>query len=152
MTLALNAGVAAQSYQDQGAPPSPPPRPESSSLDLYCRREAAARTGYVTPDQAARRAQTSGTVGGLFGGAALGALLGGRNAGTGAAIGAGAGLLAGSVVGASNARRAASETERHYDDAYYDCLDAHSAPPPSYAPPSDAIDGPPPPPPPRGQY
>ena len=112
---------------------------------------AARSTGYVTPDQAARRAQTNGSVGGLLGGAALGAILGGRNAGTGAAIGAGAGLLAGSAVGASNADRAARRVERRYDDAYYDCLDANRAPPLGYAP--GPNDGPPPPaPPPRGQY
>ena len=134
--------------QPYGPPPAPPP--DSSSLDLYCRHQAAASTGYVTPAQAARRAQTTGTVGGLFGGAALGALLGGRNAGTGAAIGAGAGLLAGSALGASNAQHAASEVERRYDDAYYGCMDANRAPPPDYIPAPD--DAPPPPPPPRGQY
>ena len=136
--------------QPYGPPPPPPPPPQNSSLDLYCRHEAAASTGYVTPRQAARQAQTGGAVGGLLGGAALGALLGGRHAGTGAAIGAGAGLVAGSAIGANNAQRAASDVERRYDDAYYSCLDANRSPPPDYIPaPNDA---PPPPPPPRGQY
>ena len=145
LVLSMEVGATAQPYGP------PPPPPVSSSLDLYCRHEAAARTGYVTPGQAARQAQTSGTVGGLLGGAAIGALLGGRrNAGTGAAIGAGAGLLAGSAIGANNAQHAASDVERHYDDAYYDCMDANRAPPPDYIPaPNDA---PPPPPPPRGTY
>ena len=70
---------------------------DQRSRDLFCRRDAAARTGYVTPGQAASHEQTKGTVGGTLGGAALGAIIGGAsgNAGAGAAIGAGAGLLAG---------------------------------------------------------
>lgn len=131
-------------------PYGPPPSFQGSSLDLYCRHEAAAQTGYVTPAQAAQRAQANGAVGGLLGGAALGALLGGRHAGTGAAIGAGAGLLAGSAVGSRNAQRAANDAERRYGNAYYACLDANRPPPSDYIPaPNDA---PPPPPPPRSQY
>jgi len=44
--------------------------------DVFCRRDAAARTGYTTPREAARDEQTRGTVGGTLGGAALGAILG----------------------------------------------------------------------------
>ncbi|HKU63692.1 MAG TPA: hypothetical protein VJQ06_01415, partial [Rhizomicrobium sp.] len=44
--------------------------------DMFCRRDAAARTGYTTPGEAARSEQTRGTVGGTLGGAALGAILG----------------------------------------------------------------------------
>src|ERR1700750_1556977 len=55
--------------------------------DIFCRRDAAARTGYTTPREAARDEQTRGTVVGTLGGAALGAVLGaaGGNAGLGAA-------------------------------------------------------------------
>jgi hypothetical protein len=125
--------------------------------DIFCRRDAAARTGYTTPGDAARSEQTRGTVGGTLGGAALGAILGaaGGNAGLGAAAGAGAGLLAGTAIGADNARHAARSVEADYADAYYGCMhqDQRAAsydygdrnyavpPPPGYA------YGPPPPPP-----
>jgi hypothetical protein len=93
--------------------------------DLFCRRDAARRTGYTTPAEAARDEQARGTIGGTLGGAALGAIIGGAsgNAGAGAAIGAGAGLVAGSAIGADNARRAASDIEAEYGDAYYACMD-----------------------------
>lgn len=117
------------------------------SRDLFCRRDAAARTGYVTPGAAASHEQANGTIGGTLGGAALGAIIGGAsgNAGAGAAIGAGAGLLAGSAVGAENARQAASDVQRRYADAYYACMhearvdqngrDYASGPAPAYGPP-----------------
>lgn len=92
--------------------------------DIFCRRDAAARTGYTTPREAARDEQTRGTVGGTLGGAALGAILGaaGGNAGLGAAAGAGAGLIAGTAIGADNARDAARNVEADYSDAYYGCM------------------------------
>jgi len=119
--------------------------------DMFCRRDAAARTGYTTPREAARDEQTRGTVGGTLGGAALGAILGaaGGNAGLGAAAGAGAGLLAGTAIGADNARHAARGVEADYANAYYDCMHedgqqtAYGPPPPA---PGYAY-GPPPPPP-----
>lgn len=93
--------------------------------DLFCRRDAAARTGYVTPGDAARDEQARGAIGGTLGGAVLGAIIGGAagDAGAGAAIGAGAGLLGGAAVGSSNARRAAADVEAAYGDAYYACMD-----------------------------
>jgi hypothetical protein len=115
-----------------------------TSRDLYCRQQAAAQTGYVSPGQAARRAQTTGTVGGLLGGAALGAIFGGRRAGTGAAIGAGVGASAGTAIGSANANAAAADVQQRYASAYYACMNA--APVGGYAPPPDAIDGPPTPP------
>ena len=92
--------------------------------DMFCRRDAAARTGYTTPRDAARDEQTRGTVGGTLGGAALGAIIGAGsgNAGAGAAIGAGAGLIAGTAIGADNARHAASDVQAAYGDAYYACM------------------------------
>jgi hypothetical protein len=121
--------------------------------DMFCRRDAAARTGYNTPGEVARDEQTRGTVGGTLGGAALGAILGaaGGNAGLGAAAGAGAGLLAGTAIGADNARHAANAVEADYANAYYACMhedqradsyyDYGAPPPPAYG------YGPPPPPP-----
>lgn len=110
--------------------------------DMFCRRDAAARTGYTTPGEAARDEQTRGTIGGTLGGAALGAVLGaaGGNAGLGAAAGAGAGLLAGTAIGADNARHAANDVQAAYGDAYYACMheDQRAAgydygpPPPGY--------------------
>jgi uncharacterized protein YcfJ len=124
------------------------PAPSDPSRDMYCRQDAAARTGYQTPGEAARQAQTNGTVGGLLGGAAIGALAGGRHAGTGAAVGAGVGALAGSAIGSSNAHEAAEDVRRRYADAYYACMNGPGYRPDySYgAPPPPPEDYPPPPP------
>jgi hypothetical protein len=108
---------------------APPPDARSAAAerdrDLFCRRDAARRTGYTTPRDAANSEQARGTIGGTLGGAALGAIIGGAagNAGAGAAIGAGAGLVAGSAIGADNARAAARDVEQDYGDAYYACMD-----------------------------
>lgn len=136
---------------DRGTPDGPPPQDQRSAgaqgqqadRDMFCRRDAAARTGYTTPREAARDEQTRGTVGGTLGGAALGAVLGaaGGNAGLGAAAGAGAGLIAGTAIGADNARHAARSVEADYADAYYGCMHQDQrraanydddAPPPGY--------------------
>jgi hypothetical protein len=152
-----------QSYDNRDAPPPPgqnggPGQAQASAQDqhardMFCRHDAAARTGYVTPGQAAHDAQASGSVGGAVGGAALGAAIGSAShaAGAGALIGAGAGLIAGTAIGADNAHRAASDVERAYSDAYYACMDeaddrgpppgpngpdyAYGPPPPGYYPP-----------------
>jgi hypothetical protein len=146
-----HAGDTSPNYDDEdSAPPpasqkAPDSRQASRDRDMFCRRDAAARTGYVTPGQAARDEQARGTIGGTLGGAALGAIIGGAthgNAGTGAAIGAGAGLLAGTAVGSANADRAARDVEHAYSDAYYACMnEASDAPPPR----DYAYDAPPPP-------
>ena len=130
---------------------------DQRSRDMFCRRDAAARTGYVTPGQAARDTRTSSQVGGTLGGAALGAIIGGasHNAGAGALIGAGAGLVAGTAIGSDNAHRAAADVEHAYSDAYYACMDEANdrgpgdreyayGPPPAYAygPPPPAYYGP----------
>jgi len=97
---------------------------DAQDRDMFCRRDAAARTGYTTPRDAAHDEQVRGTVGGTLGGAALGAIIGAGagNAGAGAAIGAGAGLLAGTAIGADNARSAARDVAADYSDAYYACM------------------------------
>jgi hypothetical protein len=141
---------------DRGYPGGPPPgnyqgdaqrnagpqgQQAAADRDMFCRRDAAARTGYTTPREAARDEQTRGTVGGTLGGAALGAVLGAAagNAGLGAAAGAGAGLIAGTAVGADNARHAARDVEADYADAYYACMHedgsrqaGYDGPPPGY--------------------
>jgi hypothetical protein len=142
--------------RDGPPPPAPPPpassqaqndaqngnQPQDSSRDMYCRHAAAARTGYVTPGEAADHAQTSGSFGGAVGGAALGAIIGGAShaAGPGALIGAGAGLIAGTAIGSDNARHAAADVQAAYSDAYYDCMADRGGPPPdgryAYGPPA----------------
>ncbi len=135
---------------DYGPPPSaaqrgqaPTAQQAAADRDMFCRRDAAARTGYTTPGDAAHDEQVRGTVGGTLGGAALGAIIGGAsgNAGAGAAIGAGAGLIAGTAVGADNARHAASDVQAAYGEAYYACMHedgrsaagyGYDAPPPGY--------------------
>lgn len=143
---------------DYGPPPpaaqhgqAPNAQQAAADRDMFCRRDAAARTGYTTPGQAAHDAQVNGTVGGTLGGAALGAIIGAGagNAGAGAAIGAGAGLLAGTAVGASNANHAASDVQAAYGEAYYACMheDGRSAAGYGYGPPPPGYDYPYPPPP-----
>jgi len=168
LTLALTSASALAQTDAPNAPPAqlstpngqpsnaapPPPAAQTAqdrrSRDLFCRRDAAARTGYVTPGQAASREQTNGTVLGTLGGAALGAAIGAAagNAGTGAAIGAGAGLVGGTAMGANNARAAAADVERAYADAYYACMgeaanygpdDEDYAYGPAYGPPPPAV-------------
>jgi hypothetical protein len=139
----------------QGPPqqgPAPSAQQAQAERDMFCRRDAAARTGYTTPDQAASHEQANGTIGGTLGGAALGAVLGAAagNAGLGAAAGAGAGLIAGTAVGADNARHAANDVRAAYADAYYACMheDGQQAAygPPGPPPPGYGYPYPPPPP------
>lgn len=154
------------SYDDRDD--GPPPRAAANqsadaqvqderSRDLFCRRDAAARTGYVTPGEAARDTKTSSQVGGVVGGAALGAIIGGAShaAGPGALIGAGAGLIAGTAIGSDNAHRAAADVEHAYSDAYYACMDEaddRGPPPGAYGPPPPVYAYGPPPPPYYGPY
>jgi hypothetical protein len=136
-----------RNYQDQGRYPGDAQRsaaqgqPSQADRDMFCRRDAAARTGYTTPREAARDEQARGTIGGTLGGAALGAIIGAGagNAGLGAAAGAGAGLIAGTAIGADNARHAARDVEADYANAYYACMHedggrqaAYDGPPPGY--------------------
>ena len=151
-------GPPAQMSNPNGPPPNAPPpsAQDQRSRDLFCRRNAAARAGYVTPGQAAAHEQTNGTVLGTIAGAGLGAAIGAAagNAGAGAAIGAGAGLIGGTAVGANNAQHAAADVERAYADAYYACMGeanggpgdadyAYGPPPPGgYPPPPPYYYGP----------
>src|SRR5206468_1192755 len=106
-------GPPPRGYADEAAPPragesrsaAPSQQQSEADRDIFCRRDAAARTGYVTPREAARDEQARGTVGGTIGGAVLGTVLGAAagNAGLGAAAGAGAGLIAGTAIGSDNA-------------------------------------------------
>lgn len=88
--------------------------------DAMCRGFAANRAG-VPGDSAAAAAFGSAAAGTILG-AAVGGLLGGSD---GAAVGAGMGLFTGGVVGAGNAQVAAGETQRRYDQVYFQCMYAH---------------------------
>jgi hypothetical protein len=150
-------------YSDNGQRGAPPPSAQSDAQasaqdqrdrDMFCRRDAAARTGYTTPGQAASDEQARGTIGGTLGGAALGAIIGAGagNAGLGAAAGAGAGLIAGTAIGSDNAHHAAADVQAAYGDAYYACMHedgrsaaGYGAPPPGYGPGYGYGYGPPPP-------
>lgn len=134
------------------------------SDDLECQRYAQYQTG-PNPNEAGVNAGVQSAAVGTAIGAVAGAALGGRS---GAATGAGAGLLLGSAAGAGAAEQTARGTQRHYDNAYVQCMYAkgHRVPVPasqyhaaqpyngqSYAPPAASIPPPPPgnpPPPPSG--
>lgn len=96
--------------------------------DSTCRGFAANRAG-VPGESAAAAGFGSAAVGTILG-AAVGGLLGGSD---GAAVGAGMGLFTGGVVGAGNAQVAASETQRRYDQFYFQCMYAqgHRVPAPA---------------------
>jgi hypothetical protein len=140
----LNAPGNAQGDNSDDRRPATQQQAQARSRDLFCRRDAAARTGYISPDQAASHEQANGSVGGTLLGAAAAAAIGSASghAGAGALIGAGAGLIAGTAVGEDNARRAARDVERDYADAYYACMNeasddrpadyAQAPPPPRY--------------------
>ncbi len=88
--------------------------------DSTCRGFAANRAG--VPNEAAAAAGVGSAAVGTVLGAAVGGLLGGSN---GAAVGAGMGLFTGGIVGANNAQIAGSETQRRYDQFYFQCMYAH---------------------------
>ena len=127
-----------QGAPQQGAAPSA--QQAQADRDIFCRRDAAARTGYTTPREAARDEQTRGTVGGTLGGAALGAVMGAPPAmPVWAPRPARARVCSPEPPSAPTMpamRRAMSQAA--YADAYYACMHednrqaAYDAPPPGY--------------------
>lgn len=121
------------------------------SDDFVCRDFAHTQVGGQTAQQAAGQAAVGSAVVGTAIGAVAGAAIGGSQ---GAAVGAGTGLLVGSAVGTDAARSSGYGSQRHYDNAYIQCMYAkgHRVPVPgnvSYSrPPVKAVDAgfPPPPP------
>ena len=124
---------------DPGAPPASAPAEKPAAPEkraaaaapfqvkhdqYYCGFLAQAMIGNITPEQIARREQTSGVIMGGLGGAFLGALLGGSggHSGTSATVGAGAGLLAGAAMGSNSAHRASDDLRSRYDAAYTWCM------------------------------
>jgi hypothetical protein len=115
--------------------------------NIACQGYAQAVLGNGAAPQAVNDRAAAGAVATTAVGAATGAIIGSASnqGGQGAAIGAGVGLL----VGAINAANASSATQwqlqRHYDNAYLQCMYAkgnrvpvrmsYSGPPPGYATP-----------------
>lgn len=127
--------------------------------DMYCRDYAFQQIGGKAREQSANSAAIGNAVVGTAIGAVAGAAIGGRG---GAGAGAGMGLIVGSASGAEASRGAVYGSQRHYDNAYVQCMYARGhrvplngtylhAPAPSAAP--TAVPPPPPagmpPPPPR---
>src|SRR3990170_4108630 len=123
------------------------------SDDAICRQWAAQQTG-ITAQQTSTDNTVGGAVVGTVVGAALGAAIGAAagSPATGAAVGAGAGLLGGTTMGAGNAYGAAVSVQRHYDNAYVQCMYAkgNQVPVPRGSQPGYTSSAAPPPPPPPG--
>lgn len=84
-----------------------------------CREYASEQIGGTNANQAAANAGVASAAVGTVVGAAAGAAIGGRN---GAAVGAGGGLLMGSAAGTGAAQSSAYGTQRHYDNAFIQCM------------------------------
>lgn len=99
--------------------------------DVWCRHDALAQIGGKSASEAARESAVSSAAVGTAVGALAGAAIGGNS--QGAAVGAGAGLLMGSAVGSDAARASGYGTQRHYDNAYIQCMYAkgHRVPVPA---------------------
>ena len=86
--------------------------------DADCRNYAQSQVG-GTADQSATNAGVRSAAVGTVVGAVAGAAIGGRDA---AGVGAGTGLVVGSVAGTGAAQSSAYGTQRHYDNAYIQCM------------------------------
>ena len=125
--------------------------------DASCRQFAHEQIGGTTANQAASDSFAKSAVVGTALGAAIGAAVdGGRGAGSGAATG----LFIGSLIGVDQGSASSYGAQRHYDNAYIQCMYAkgHRVPvsghieqqPAYYNQPSSSPSGYPPPPPPPG--
>jgi hypothetical protein len=130
--------------------------------DAYCRDYAYQQIGGKAREQAASAAAVQNAAVGTAIGAVAGAAIGGRS---GAGAGAGMGLIVGSASGAEASGRAVYGSQRHFDNAYVQCMYArgHRVPvsaaytpalapaavPAGVPPPPPSGNPPPPPPPPR---
>ena len=87
--------------------------------DVECRQYAFGQIGGTTAEQNATESGLRSAAVGTAIGAVAGAAMGGRS---GAGVGAGAGLLIGSVAGSGAAQQSERGTQRHYDNAYIQCM------------------------------
>jgi hypothetical protein len=87
--------------------------------DSSCRQFAHEQIGGTTANQASSDSFAKSAVVGTALGAAIGAAVdGGRGAGTGAATG----LFIGSLIGVDEGNASSYRTQRHYDNAYIQCM------------------------------
>lgn len=120
--------------------------------DSSCRQFAHEQIGGTTANQASNDSFAKSAVVGTALGAAIGAAVdGGRGAGAGAATG----LFIGSLIGVDEGNASSYRTQRHYDNAYIQCMYAkghrvpvsgHIEQQPAYSQPSSSSPYPPPPP------
>ena len=87
--------------------------------DAECRRYAYEQVGGTTANRAAVDSGVKSAALGTLIGAAAGAAVGGSR---GAGVGAGGGLVVGSMVGADSGSRSSYGSQRHYDNAYIQCM------------------------------
>jgi hypothetical protein len=89
------------------------------SDDASCRQFAHEQIGGATANQASNESFAKSAVIGTALGAAIGAAVdGGRGAGAGAATG----LFIGSLIGIDEGNSSSYGTQRHYDNAYIQCM------------------------------
>ncbi|MDE2585830.1 MAG: hypothetical protein KGN39_10560 [Betaproteobacteria bacterium] len=86
--------------------------------DAECRYYARSQVGGTADESATSAGVRSAAVGTVVG-AVAGAAIGGRDA---AGVGAGTGLVVGSMAGTGAAQSSAYGTQRHYDNAYVQCM------------------------------
>jgi hypothetical protein len=124
--------------------------------DASCRQFAHEQIGGTTANQAANDSFAKSAVVGTAIGAMVGAA---ANGGRGAGVGAATGLFFGSLIGTDTANASSYGVQRHYDNAYTQCMYAkghrvpvsgHIEQQPTYNPPPASPAGYPPPPPPPG--
>lgn len=87
--------------------------------DMSCRDYAYHQIGGTAREQSANNAAIGSAAIGTAVGAVAGAAIGGRG---GAGAGAGMGLIVGSASGAEASRGAVYGSQRHYDNAYVQCM------------------------------
>jgi len=87
--------------------------------DFYCRDYAFDQSGAGARQQAANTTAVQNAAIGTAIGALAGAAIGGRH---GSGVGAGMGLMVGSASGADASRRAMHGSQRHYENAYIQCM------------------------------
>lgn len=87
--------------------------------DVSCREYAYYQIGGKAREQSANAAAIGNAAVGTAIGAVAGAAIGGRG---GAGAGAGMGLIVGSASGAEASRGAVYGSQRHYDNAYVQCM------------------------------
>ena len=87
--------------------------------DAYCKQYAYEQIGGQTATQAGNDSLARSAVAGTAIGAVAGAAIGG---GRGAGVGAATGLIVGGAAGTNTAQASSYTAQRHYDNAYVQCM------------------------------